>query len=316
MKILLLAPLGPTGFVHGLVDGFRRAGHICDTRPTRDRSLVNTKEWIDEVVSASEDYESVFISKGATIEMPFFTELVGRVHDTTYFDMDPTSGNGCGPPYRPQQIGARGLQCTRIICTGTEASRWFRQNGFTGRIGQIYEGYRPWLWHPGKLPRANPKQLCFIGTPGYKGDGGRKKKIKIIQAAKYDLYLSNNTLYQAAADVYWNSAICLNFVCGDITSLRLMHILASGGFCLTEGNMDVISSFTQGDQLDWFDFQNIEQMLEKIDFYLRNPALRHEIALKGHNWAKEYTWEHQASKMADFMSGSYICDGGAKEYVS
>lgn len=316
LRILLLAPLVPGGFVHGLVDGFRRQGYVCDTRPAADRSKVNTQQWVDEVVSASKEYDTVFISKGGTIDMPYFTELVSRVADTTYFDMDPTSGNGCGPSKRPKQIGARGIQCTRIICTGTEACRWFRQNGFEGRIGQIYEGYRPWLWEPGAGNRAQPERLCFVGTPGYQGDGGRKEKIKAIQQAGYDLLLSNNVHYQECANVYWNSGICMNFVCGDITSLRLMHILASGGFALTEKNMDVEASFESGKQLDWFDFQDTEGMLDKIHFYLKNPTLRDTIAANGHNLSKEYTWELQARKMAKFIQGAHMCDGGAGEFVS
>jgi len=332
MKILLLAPLVksrsetlPAGFVFGLIDGFKSLGHTCDTvatsgEPIRrwawDRSMINCQKFVDDVVARSQDYDTVFISKGATIDMPWYKQIVEKVHDITFFDMDPTSGNGCGRPSRPKVIGVRGLLCTRIIATGTEALRWFRQNGFAGRTAQIYEGYRPWLWSRGQYPRENQNRLIFLGSRGYLGDGGRQKKIDLIESKGYELVQNNTTHFQDAADAYWNSAICPNFVCGDITSLRVIHILASGGFCLTEHNMDVEASFIRGQELDWFQFNDSEELLEKIQFYMDRPTLRDEIARRGHEWSKDYTWERQAEKMVEFMEGGSICDGGANEFVS
>lgn len=330
MKILLLAPLVksrgetlPAGFVFGLVEGFKSLGHICDTVATSgsplrrwewDRSMINCQEFVDDIVTRSQDYDTVFISKGATIDMPWYKQIAEKVHDTTFFDMDPTSGNGCGRPSRPKVIGARGLLCTRIIATGTEALRWFRQNGFIGHQAQIYEGYRPWLWPVPKEPRKHSGRLTFLGSRSYKGDGGRGQKLDAIEAAGYDLVQNNRTHFEEAAAAYYHSAICPNFVCGDITSLRVVHILASAGFCLTEHNVDVEATFTRGEQLDWF--HTTDEMFEKIEFYLAQPELRDEIARRGHEWAKDYTWEHQAAKMVDFIQGNSVCDGGASKFVS
>ena len=330
MKILLLAPLvksrgerRPTGFLFGLVEAFKSLGHTCDTVATSgeplkvnkwDRRRINCQQFVANIVARSQDYDTVFISKGGTIDMLWYEQIAEKVHDTTFFDMDPTSGNGCGPPNRPEVIGARGLLCTRIIATGTEALRWFRQNGFTGRQAQIYEGYRPWLWPVPDGPREHNRRFTFLGSRGYKGDGGRKQKLDAIEAAGYDLIQNNRTHFEDAAAAYYHSAICPNFVCGDITSLRVLHILASAGFCLTEHNMDVEASYTRGEQLDWFHTQ--DEMFEKIEFYLTRPELRDEIARRGHEWAKDYTWEHQAAKMVDFIQGGRVCDGGAGEFVS
>lgn len=330
MKILLLAPLveargerRPTGFLFGLVEAFEALGHTVTTvqisgeplyQRRWDRSKINCREFVDEVISKSREHDTVFISKGSTIEMPWYRQIARRCEDTTFFDMDPTSGNGCGPPNRPKIIGARGLLCTRIIATGTEALRWFRQNGFTGRQAQIYEGYRPWLWPTQRGPRRHKQRITFLGSRGYAGDGGRRKKLDAIEAEGYELVQNNRTHFEEAASAYYHSAICPNFVCGDITSLRVLHILASKGFCLTEYNVDVQASFNRGDQLDWFVDQ--KEMFEKINFYLKRPMLRNEIARRGYRWAKDYTWEHQAEKMIRFIQGESVCDGGAGEYIS
>jgi hypothetical protein len=339
MKILLLAPLvqqvyigkdkdtiRPQGFVHGLVEAFTELGHEVTPVPTSgvylgskigwDRSSINNQKWLNDIVSKSQDHDTVFISKGTTIEMPWFQQLAERCPDTTYFDMDPTSGNGCGPDNRPQEIGARGLLCTRITATGTEGLRWFRNNGFSGRTAQIYEGYRPHLWPVPDRERQNQNRISFLGTRGYTGDGGRRDKLDRIESEGHELLQNRRTFYEEAATTYYDSAICPNFVCGDITSLRVVHILASCGFCLTEHNVDVEASFTRGQELDWFDFNNTDEMLEKIQFYMSRPELRDEIARRGHEWAREYTWNHQTEKMVRFIQGSSVCDGGAEEFVS
>jgi len=106
MKILLLAPLvesrgerRPTGFLFGLVEAFRSLGHTCDTvatsgEPLRvnkwDRSMINCQSFVDDIVARSQDYDTVFISKGGTIDMPWYQQISEKVHDSTFFDMDPT----------------------------------------------------------------------------------------------------------------------------------------------------------------------------------------------------------------------------------
>ncbi len=80
--------------------------------------------------------------------------------------------------------------------------------------------------------------------------------------------------------------------------------------------MDVEASFIRGQELDWFQFNDSEELLEKIQFYMDRPTLRDEIARRGHEWSKDYTWERQAEKMVEFMEGGSICDGGANEFVS
>ena len=107
----------------------------------------------DHVIREAEGYDTVFMIKGHgpghRIGMKDYTPIVEQC-DVTYVQWDSTSGEGCGPPDRPKQIGARALPCARIICTGLESARWFRENGYTKRIAQIYQGCRPRIWKPGK----------------------------------------------------------------------------------------------------------------------------------------------------------------------
>jgi hypothetical protein len=158
--------------------------------------------------------------------------------------------------------------------------------------------------------------MCFFGLDSYTGDGGRAKKVQALRQAGYSVRTGQRCFHEKAAKAYWESAISLNFVCGDITSNRLVRILASGGFCLTEQNADILHSFSEGRELATFRQGDIEHLLEQAEYYMQRPALRREIGLAGHEWAKTRSWAHQVEKMVQFVQGKNIpADGAAGEYV-
>ena len=130
------------------------------------------------------------------------------------------------------------------------------------------------------------------------------------------LFLMALSVIGKAAEVYWNSAICPNFTPGDITSNRVTRVLSSGGFCLAESNLDIEHSFTDGVELATFKSRNIPHMIDRIRYYMDKPALRHEIAMRGHEWTRDKSWTHQAEKMVKFIRGEDVpADGAAGEYL-
>ncbi|GAG11620.1 unnamed protein product, partial [marine sediment metagenome] len=160
------------------------------------------------------------------------------------------------------------------------------------------------------------KSICFFGLDSYDGDGGRFEKIQALREAGYAVRTDQGCFHEKAAKAYWESAISLNPVCGDITSNRLIRILSSGGFCLTEQNADILHSFSEGVELATFRRGDIEHLLKQAEYYMRHPALRREIGLAGHEWAKTRSWAYQAEKMIQFVQGKNIpADGAAGEYV-
>jgi hypothetical protein len=300
-----------------MTEGLDAGGHEWEGVSTRAKDrLVTSNAFADWVAVKALDFDTVLISKGVAIPISVFQRLT-ELCDTTYWTPDSVGGNGCGPPARPEEVGARGLLCTRIICTGTEGARWYRQQGYEGRLAQIYQGCRHRIWKRGKYPRKSQSRLVFLGSPHYNGDGGRKEKFQAIEQAGYSMYLGRRIFHEKAADAYWNSAICPNFVCGDITSNRVMRILSSGGFCLTERNADIDHSFTDEVELAKFDRNNIPHMLDRIRYFMDNPKMRDEIAMQGHEWTRNKGWDQQMDKMVRFIGGEDIpADGAAGEYVS
>lgn len=319
MKVCILAPFtDELSTIHGLTHGLDECGYewvSVDTKPNSPISP-SSAAYPEHVARQSEDCDTVLVGKGTTIPLDIYRKMIDLCPDTTYLTFDSVSGNGCGPPNRPTECGPRGLLCDRILLTGTEGARWFRQNGYEGRIGQVYQGCRQHIWQPGTKPRQNQDRLCFLGSGNYKGDGGRRAKFKAIKAAGLNMYCAKHVYHEKAAEVYWNSAICPNFTPGDITSNRVTRILSSGGFCLAESNLDIEHSFTDGVELSTFKSRDIPHMIDRIRYYMDKPKLRHEIAMRGHEWARDKSWTHQAEKMVKFLRGEAVpADGAAGDYL-
>jgi len=161
VKILILAAFVPIGTVHGMTAGLDANGHVwkgISLKYPSPLSGLSGPEFVDMVAKEAENFDTVLIGKGSLISLSLFRRITQRC-DVTYWTPDSVGGDGCGPPGRPLEVGARGMLCSRIICTGTEGARWYRKNGYSGRIAQIYQGCRHNIWKPGELPRTGQHQL-------------------------------------------------------------------------------------------------------------------------------------------------------------
>jgi len=88
--------------------------------------------------------------------------------------------------------------------------------------------------------------------------------------------------------VYENSKINLNISLRSITSgipMRCMDIFSCGGFLLTNYQGDFAPDFIPGEDYDFF--ENTEDLLGKIDYYLSHEKERREIAENGAQKAME-----------------------------
>jgi len=87
------------------------------------------------------------------------------------------------------------------------------------------------------------------------------------------------------ASVYKNSKIGLNIISGGILncdlqfSARVYQTMGCGCFLLTEYIPNIEELFTPKKHLDVF--YTKEEMLEKIDYYLKHPEIREEVAKQG-----------------------------------
>ena len=289
-------------------DGLRANGHEVDVIDFGEEPT-----GLDTLLRRSEGKDTTLILKGISIPVDTIRELA-KQRDCTYFTPDSMS---CGPRRAGNEMEVRAMHCQRAVLTSLDGCRALSEAGYSGRIAEIYQGFRPEVWLPQKnnvLTRANnTKTITFFGNY-YNGDGGRRRKLQLIKSKGFSVSESNQIYLEEAAEQYRNSAINLNFICGEIISNRVIRILGAGGFALSEYCADLGHSYERGQELDWW--TSDDEMLNKIHYYLSVPEHRAEIAAAGHKLAKKYTWEHQMNKITKFIQGNRVCDGAAYEYCS
>lgn len=98
---------------------------------------------------------------------------------------------------------------------------------------------------------------------------------------------------KAAALVYAGSKINLNISLKGIeggTPLRIMDIMGAGGFLMTSYCAETAELFEENREIVMF--RTPEEMMEKVDYYLKNDREREEIARRGREKVMEcYNYE-------------------------
>lgn len=105
--------------------------------------------------------------------------------------------------------------------------------------------------------------------------------------------------YDMAPYVFKNSKINLNFTLRSIESgipLRAFDILGAGGFLLTNFQADFTDCYTPDE--DFVYFEDADDLLNKIDYYLTHEKERKEISENGFQKTKNFhTYEKRIQEM-------------------
>jgi len=94
------------------------------------------------------------------------------------------------------------------------------------------------------------------------------------------------------------SKINLNFCTGGGASDRIYKVLAAGGFLLTDDWVGRKNKFQDNEHL--VIFKDIDDLNQKIEFYLSNPNLAEKIALAGSTRVQKFTrlnWAQEVIKI-------------------
>ena len=111
--------------------------------------------------------------------------------------------------------------------------------------------------------------------------------------------------YDAMPYVFKCSKINLNITLRSIESgipLRALDIMGAGGFLLTNFQSDMFSYFTPG--VDFEFYEDRDDLMRKIAYYLEHDEEREAIAKNGHNKvAKEHTFDIRVRQMMEIVFG-------------
>ena len=96
------------------------------------------------------------------------------------------------------------------------------------------------------------------------------------------------------AELYRSADISINlshFDYGRYSSDRMLRLMGSGGFCLSHNYKDIELDYKIGEHIDVW--SSVDELISKIDFYLKNEKEREEIREKGCDFVREnYTWDN------------------------
>ncbi|MBR1391535.1 MAG: glycosyltransferase [Lachnospiraceae bacterium] len=105
--------------------------------------------------------------------------------------------------------------------------------------------------------------------------------------------------------IFYNSRINLNITLRSIQSgipLRVIDILGAGGFLLTNYQSELADYFSYGETIMWY--ESPEDMMMKIDYYLKHDTEREQLALKGHERAEQiFTYERLLPEIFQIAMG-------------
>lgn len=107
--------------------------------------------------------------------------------------------------------------------------------------------------------------------------------------------------------VFMASQLNLNCTIRSIRSgipLRCLDIMGAGGVLLSNYQLELEEYFVEGKE--WICFHNMEELVDKAGFYLKQETLREQIANQGYQRVKQaFTYQHALDKMFQ-IAGKYI----------
>ena len=138
-------------------------------------------------------------------------------------------------------------------------------------------------------------RLLTVLSENYKVDHYAKEKCKDIKAD----YKGYADYIKQMPRIFATSKINLNITLRSIISgipLRVIDILGSGGFCLTNYQAEIAQYFENDRSIVWY--ESYEELFTKLEYYLRNDSAREDIARRGHEIvANDFTYEKRFEEM-------------------
>ena len=159
----------------------------------------------------------------------------------------------------------------------------------------------------GHYEKMRADYLYFLAEHGINvkiwGWGEDSKKTGILHK---NIFNTNKHVYfDDFAKVINSSKICLNFLRKanhDTETTRTIEIPACKGFMLSENSVEQKELFEEDKEAVYFNDKN--ELLEKIYFYLKNDILRKKIAQSGYNRCIEsnYSYDNQLRKIIEVLN--------------
>ena len=181
-------------------------------------------------------------------------------------------------------------QHTGLLLDGYDiavTSHWKSHLKNKKKINSIYTSWGcPDHWK-GNIYKANKCKydVSFVGNSYM----DRKENINFlkdngIKVACFGAGWNNKSVSEKKMrKIFKNSKMSLNFSKSrgieKQIKARVFEIIGAGGFCLSEEALNISKFFRPNEQISLF--KNKNELLKKVNFFLKNPKIRDQIAQKG-----------------------------------
>jgi len=239
----------------------------------RDRRLVE--------ICQEKKPDLVVFSKCSEISLHTFEEC-SKISTTCLWWMDPLTTLEQSAIYARTYEKAKTVD---YICTGIKNTIPIFKK-YNEKVFYVLEGYDNKLHKPYNIKQD--LDVTFIGSL-------HSTRSQLISQIKYSVDHFNNVFANEHAKVVSRSKINLNFSTAGGASDRVYKILGARGFLLTsdwEGRSEL---FEDGEDL--VIYKDFDDLNKKIDFFLKFPELRKEIASQGFERVQNMTKDEWAKKV-------------------
>jgi len=127
---------------------------------------------------------------------------------------------------------------------------------------------------------------------------------QLLGALKSQVHIAQDAYGAAHSDVVSRSKINLNMCTSLGASDRVYKILAAGGFLLTDDWTGRDEMFEDGKHLVLY--ASVEDLNQKIEYYLANPDQRDKIAKEGNKEVQKYSRINWAAKIVKIADGEQL----------
>lgn len=279
MKILFVAVFNPNSTNTSQSESFKVNGHeviefnyreqaiIVGSNPARDEQLIN--------ICHIEKPDVVIFSKCNEISFRVVDEC-NKISKTILWYMDPVNSNF------NQSLIEKIKRCDYVFCALWDS--YLKAKDIGGdKVTFLHEGYDQTSNFP--VETNYKHDVSFIGD--------LREHRKLYHNA-YNFTVITNAYGKEHSTAVSSSKINLNFTHGG-TSDRTYKVLASKGFLLTEKWPEMEKDFIDG--RDLVTFNGIEDMKDKIKYYLFNNRERLRIAENGYNKVQKFSRIEWAKKI-------------------
>ncbi len=145
-----------------------------------------------------------------------------------------------------------------------------------------------------KLGLPKKHDISFVGSKTC-----RRKEILNVLEKYFKIFTPNIWDSKEINEVFNESKIVLNIHLSDLPNIetRLGEVLGSGSFLLTE-ELSSQDLFIDGEHLVQWHKGDIDDLIEKIQYYLSHEDERERIANNGHQFAsKQHTFEKRMQQL-------------------